>query len=170
MQRLRWPPAAPGRYAFVQAADAGVGMAPEIKEKIFEAFFTTKEKGKGTGLGLSAVQDLARESDGFVLLNSEPGKGTEVKVFLRLRGGAHATTVDDDRSVLLSEEALVGGQTKGSARKVVVESALSKAVLTAQLSCSCFRNECAKPHRMAVPVVRAAPPAMLSLAQRPKTH
>ena len=145
-------------------------MAPEIKEKIFEAFFTTKEKGKGTGLGLSAVQDLARESDGFVLLNSEPGKGTEVKVFLRLRGGAHATTVDDDRSVLLSEEALVGGQTKGSARKVVVESALSKAVLTAQLSCSCFRNECAKPHRMAVPVVRAAPPAMLSLAQRPKTH
>jgi len=87
MQRLRWPPAAPGRYAFVQAADAGVGMAPEIKEKIFEAFFTTKEKGKGTGLGLSAVQDLARESDGFVLLNSEPGKGTEVKVFLCLRGG-----------------------------------------------------------------------------------
>ena len=60
-------------------------MAPEIKKKIFEAFFTTKEKGKGTGLGLSAVQDLARESDGFVQINSEPGKGTEVKVFLRSR-------------------------------------------------------------------------------------
>ena len=86
-----WGTAAPGRYAFVQVADGGVGMAPEIKKKIFKAFFTTKEKGKGTGLGLSAVQDLARESDGFVQINSEPGKGTEVKVFLRSRRARRAT-------------------------------------------------------------------------------
>lgn len=60
-----------------------------------------------------------------------------------------ATIVDDDRSVLLSEEALVGGQTKCSAHNVVVGGALSKAAVAAERSCACSRNDSAKPHRMA---------------------
>jgi signal transduction histidine kinase len=79
----------PGRdnqkpYALLQISDTGTGMPPEIKERVFEAFFTTKDEGKGTGLGLNTVQDLARSVGGFIQLESEPGKGTTVKIFFPL--------------------------------------------------------------------------------------
>ena len=79
----------PGRdnqkpYALLQISDTGTGMRPEIKEHVFEAFFTTKDEGKGTGLGLNTVQDLARSAGGFIQLESEPGKGTTVKIFFPL--------------------------------------------------------------------------------------
>ncbi len=79
----------PGRdnqkpYALLQISDTGTGMPPEIKERVFEAFFTTKDEGKGTGLGLNTVQDLARSAGGFIQLESEPGKGTTVKIFFPL--------------------------------------------------------------------------------------
>lgn len=71
-------------YALLQISDTGTGMPPEIKERVFEAFFTTKDEGKGTGLGLNTVQDLARSAGGFIQLESEPGKGTTVKIFFPL--------------------------------------------------------------------------------------
>lgn len=71
-------------YALLQVSDTGIGMASEIKDRVFEAFFTTKDEGKGTGLGLSTVRDLAQSSGGFVQIESEPGKGTTVKVYLPL--------------------------------------------------------------------------------------
>jgi len=71
-------------YALLQVSDTGIGMAPEIKERAFEAFFTTKDEGKGTGLGLSTVGDLTQSSGGFVQIESDPGKGTTVKVYLPL--------------------------------------------------------------------------------------
>ena len=74
-----------GLYAILQVMDTGAGMTSEVKDKIFEVFFTTKEKGKGTGLGLSAVQDLAKESGGFIQIDSEPGQGATVKVFIPLQ-------------------------------------------------------------------------------------
>ena len=73
-----------GPYALLQVSDTGIGMAPEIKRRVFEAFFTTKDEGKGTGLGLSTVGDLTQSSGGFVQIESEPGKGTTVKVYLPL--------------------------------------------------------------------------------------
>jgi signal transduction histidine kinase len=71
-------------YALLQVSDTGIGMAPEIKKRVFEAFYTTKGEGKGTGLGLSTVGDLTQSSGGFVQIESEPGKGTTVKVYLPL--------------------------------------------------------------------------------------
>jgi signal transduction histidine kinase len=73
-----------GPYAILQVRDTGAGMTSEVKEKIFEVFFTTKVKGKGTGLGLSAVLDLAKEAGGFIQIDSEPGKGAAIKVFIPL--------------------------------------------------------------------------------------
>jgi signal transduction histidine kinase len=73
-----------GPYALLQVSDTGIGMAPEIKKRVFEAFYTTKGEGKGTGLGLSTVQDLTQSAGGFVQIESEPGKGTTVKVYLPL--------------------------------------------------------------------------------------
>lgn len=71
-------------YALLQVSDTGVGMARETREHAFEAFFTTKDEGKGTGLGLNTVQDLVQSTGGFVQIESAPGQGTTVKIFLPL--------------------------------------------------------------------------------------
>ena len=114
------PPGAPaaGDYIVIGVHDTGTGMQPEVMAKAFEPFFTTKGVGHGSGLGLSQVFGLARQSGGGVQLESEPGRGTSVKVFLpramtmplaaepatpgaRLGegGGAHILLVDDDEAV-----------------------------------------------------------------------
>ena len=72
----------PGDYVMVSVGDNGSGMAPEVLAKVFEPFFTTKAVGKGSGLGLSQVFGLAKQSGGGVSIDTAPGKGTTVKVYL----------------------------------------------------------------------------------------
>jgi two-component system cell cycle sensor histidine kinase/response regulator CckA len=72
----------PGDYVRVEVADNGTGIAPEIIDKIFEPFFSTKEVGKGTGLGLSTVYGIIKQTGGFVYPESELGKGTAFRIFL----------------------------------------------------------------------------------------
>ena len=71
-----------GSYVMVAVSDNGPGMTPDILTKVFEPFFTTKEVGKGSGLGLSQVFGLAKQSGGGVRIDSAPGQGASVKVFL----------------------------------------------------------------------------------------
>jgi signal transduction histidine kinase len=62
--------------------DTGQGISEEIRDKIFEPFFTTKAVGKGTGLGLSRVYGTIKQHNGFVRIDSEPGRGSTFKVYL----------------------------------------------------------------------------------------
>ena len=85
--RHRGPPdareeVAEGDYVVVTVHDTGTGMTPEVLAKAFEPFFTTKGPGAGSGLGLSQVFGTARQSGGDVQIESTPGKGTSVSVFL----------------------------------------------------------------------------------------
>ena len=72
----------PGLYICLGVADNGRGMEKEIINKIFDPYFTTKDKGKGTGLGLSMVHGIIKNYGGDVAVCSEPGKGTEFRVYL----------------------------------------------------------------------------------------
>ncbi|HEY1474468.1 MAG TPA: response regulator [Pseudolabrys sp.] len=68
-------------YVLVEVADTGTGIPPEITDKIFEPFFSTKEVGKGTGLGLSTVYGIVKQTGGFIYVDSKPGN-TSFRIFL----------------------------------------------------------------------------------------
>jgi hypothetical protein len=75
--------ASAGEYVVVSVEDTGIGMSNEVVAHIFEPFFTTKDVGKGTGLGLSQVYGFAKQSGGFVSVDSAAGRGTLIEVFLK---------------------------------------------------------------------------------------
>ncbi|NJD77625.1 MAG: PAS domain S-box protein [Candidatus Methanoperedens sp.] len=71
-----------GSYVIIGVSDTGVGISPEILDRIYEPFFTTKEFGRGTGLGLSTALAIVKSHGGFINVDSKVGKGTAFKVYL----------------------------------------------------------------------------------------
>jgi two-component system cell cycle sensor histidine kinase/response regulator CckA len=69
-------------YVRIDIADTGTGISADIRDKIFEPFFSTKEVGKGTGLGLSTVYGIVKQTGGFIYVDSEEGEGTSFQIFL----------------------------------------------------------------------------------------
>jgi two-component system, cell cycle sensor histidine kinase and response regulator CckA len=88
-----------GEYVLVEVEDTGSGIAPEIIDKIFDPFYTTKDIGKGTGLGLSTVYGIVKQTGGFIYVESELGKGAIFRIFLP----RHIPAADDVRLPQLPE-------------------------------------------------------------------
>jgi signal transduction histidine kinase/CheY-like chemotaxis protein len=103
----------PGQYALLKVTDTGCGMDAALQSRIFEPFFTTKGKGKGTGLGLATVYGVIKQSGGYILVESEVGKGTTFEVYLprveaEVEGPAEGKPLArlgrDHRTILLVED------------------------------------------------------------------
>ena len=107
-----------GDFVAIKVADTGEGVAPDLRERVFEPFFTTRDGGPGTGLGLSQAYGFARQSRGGIVLRSEPGQGTCVTLYLPALAGAF-------------DSPGAGGEEQGSV--LVVEDDAQVAELTDQI-------------------------------------
>ncbi|MGA8830932.1 MAG: ATP-binding protein, partial [Desulfomonilaceae bacterium] len=78
-----YPGVKPGKYVVLSLSDTGRGMDKETLARVFEPFFSTKQRGstRGTGLGLSVVQGIVEKHGGYVTCKSEPGKGSQFRIY-----------------------------------------------------------------------------------------
>jgi two-component system cell cycle sensor histidine kinase/response regulator CckA len=120
---LPQPGARPGRYAMLSVSDTGVGMAPELLDRVFEPFFTTKGAGSGTGLGLSVAQGVVEQHGGMMHVRSEVGAGTTFQVYLPLA----------ERSQLAGALRAESAGPRGSERVLLAEDESAVRELTARI-------------------------------------
>jgi PAS domain S-box-containing protein len=117
----------PGDYVMLSVSDTGMGMDKETQSRIFEPFFTTKEKGKGTGLGLSTVYGIVKQSGGYVMVQSEEGRGTTFHIYLpRVEGVAERHPVPVAHTALGGTETVLLVEDEESVRQLVRETLAAK--------------------------------------------
>ncbi len=118
-----YPDAEAGRHACLTVRDTGVGIPEELRQRVFEPFFSTKPEGKGTGLGLATVFGIVKQHQGWIQLDSAVGEGTTFRVFLPLTEATPAATLDEQERQRL----------KGTETVLVVEDEVRVRLLTSTL-------------------------------------
>ncbi len=95
-----YPDLSPGRYVRLSFRDTGAGMPPEIVDRIFDPYFSTKEPHKGTGLGLAVVHGIVRAHEGHITVDSEAGRGAEFRVYLPRTAGVSEAAAGPQKEAL----------------------------------------------------------------------
>ena len=112
----------PGQYVMLAVTDTGAGMTPDIIDKVFEPFFSTKAEGKGSGLGLSMVYGFVKQSGGHVKIYSEAGEGTTVRLYLpRAIEAEDVEAVADTGPIVGGSETVLVVEDDEAVRTTVVE-------------------------------------------------
>lgn len=140
----------PGLYICIMVTDTGCGISSENIGKVFDPFFSTKDRSKGTGLGLSMVYGFARQSGGYVTISSEPGTGTCIKIFLPAYHYSHSP-------VLNEKEEVPNKKSGGKSILVVEDDYLVREQVTNQLVISGYIVHAAATAREALEVLENRP-------------
>jgi signal transduction histidine kinase/ActR/RegA family two-component response regulator len=113
-----------GKHIELTVKDSGHGMDPQVMDRIFEPYYTTKEQGKGTGLGLSVIHGIVKNHGGDIVVSSQPGKGSMFKVYLpvidefeeeiettapstEINGSERILLVDDEKQIIDIEQQIL---------------------------------------------------------------
>lgn len=118
----------PGSYVSLRISDTGIGMAADVIARAFDPFFTTKPLGQGTGLGLSMIHGFARQSGGMVRIDSLPGAGSTVELYLP-EAERHGVATDGDGG-----DQVVSGQGGGASLLVVEDDPAVREIVVAHLT------------------------------------
>ncbi|MEX2615933.1 MAG: PAS domain-containing protein [Alphaproteobacteria bacterium] len=153
----------PGSYVVITVSDTGSGMSSDVRARVFEPFFTTKEAGKGSGLGMSMVYGFVKQSDGHVTIDSTPGNGTVIRLYL-------PQTDQVPRQQPSASEA-VGFQPRGTENVLVVENDPDvRGNLTATLEMLGYRVASASDGPSAIAMLDDLPPLDLLITDLVMPH
>ncbi|MCB8874236.1 ATP-binding protein [Acidisoma silvae] len=123
-----------GQYVAVCVTDTGTGMSADVLSRAFEPFFTTKPIGQGTGLGLSMVYGFARQSQGYLKIESEEGRGTTIRIYLPRHSGE---ILSAENAVALSQD--IAQTDKGETILIVEDDAVIRNLTVEVLSEAGYR-------------------------------
>jgi len=97
----------PGQYAKLVVSDNGIGMDTEIRDRVFEPYFTTKDIGEGTGIGMAVVHGIVERHDGEIIVDSKPGRGTTFTIFFPAYEGLFEQETDERDILPVGDECIL---------------------------------------------------------------